>query len=463
MQPSLSTPFAKPLAEALCSQIDLGRSRFHVPAHAGRDLAGFQGCFDSPFALDLTELPPLDVLGSPEGVLKASQQAVANLFGARNSFYLINGASVGIMAALLASRVGEAQQVLVARNCHRSVIHGLVLTGATPQWILPQPMPDWGVWGPVDPAMLGAALTANSNIKAFVLTHPTYEGNPSDIVEIARICRNHGVLLIVDEAHGTLWPLDPQLPVSALQSQADAVIHSLHKSGGSLTQTALLHCPQGSRLMPDAVQEALNLLHTTSPSYLLLANMEATCHWLASSEGKSKIQAQCHASLELKHWITENLKTIRVQYPQQAGFQLYLQSNRLNGEDLAEQLEERFDLAYESALPNGVLLMLNLGLDSAAIEALKTALQQIDKESLELPDIEPIPMYFALPEMALNPRAAYFSNSQSLPAEASLGRISRQVVATCPPGIPILMPGERIAPHHLPFLPESVQVVDDHQ
>lgn len=451
-----------PLLDALQAQIGLGRHRFHVPFHAGINLSGLgEDGYSSLFTYDWTELPSLDTLGNPHGVLLESQAEAALLFGARESFYLVNGASVGIIAAMLATGIGPGSHVLIARNCHRSVIHGVILARSTPHWILPDIIEDWDLWGEVNPDRLEQYLRKHPEIELFVITHPTYEGIPSDIQGIATVCRRHEVKLIVDEAHGSLFPLLENLPLSALKAGADAVIHSLHKSGGSMTQTALLHLPQGSLLHPESVLEALNLLQTTSPSYILMASLEATCAYLGSREGQAALTQQSRLTQELRGWINASLSTIHEMTPRSGreSFQLFLRSGKMTGECFAQVLEEGHGIAYEAFTSRGVLLMMNLGLQESSFDALKIALLEIDEVSRNLPDVASPALEFSLPQMRMTPAEAFFASGCMVCRSESVGRISRQVVAPCPPGIPMLIPGESIATHHLQQLPDSVMVV----
>ena len=453
-----------PLLDAMREQIGLNRFRFHVPGHAGHLPQG--NAFTEAAAVypfDLTELPPLDVLGSPTGVLRESQSQTAELFDAAETFYLVNGASSGILAAMLAAGLTESSRVLVARNAHRSVIHGLVLTGARPLWLLPNVYPEWGLWGEIVPDDLEQTLSTHPEIELFLMTHPTYEGIASDVHAIARICKAHGVKLIVDEAHGSLWPFSDNMPDSALTAGADAVIHSVHKSGGSLTQTALLHRPHGSAIPSEAFQEALNLLNTTSPSYVLLANLEATCAFLGTLSAQARLTENLNRIISFRNWATEQLQTIRVFSPPNASgtvLQVVLQSTKLDGETLAEQLEEEYHLAFESTTPYSVLFLFHPELPDGAIQALQAALLQIDVESADLPDAALADIKFALPDCHLTPREAYNAPGKIYPTEQAVGKVSRQVIAHCPPGIPIIMPGERIHPEHLAHLPESINVVE---
>lgn len=459
----LKNSLKTPLLDALNAQVQRQRHRFHVPFHAGSALTDLhQTLMDNGYAYDFTELPDLDVLGNPTGVIQASQTAVADLFGSQQTYYLINGASVGIMAAILASGLSEPrEEVLVARNCHRSVLHGLILMGCTPRWILPKAHEAWGLWGEISPDTLEETLKKYPNIALFAMTHPTYEGIGSDIHAIHQVCQQYGVKLIVDEAHGSLFPLLASLPTSAIEVGADAVIHSLHKTGGSLTQTALLHLPKDSAFDPQHVQQALNILQTTSPSYLLLANIEATCLYLASEEAQSQIADKLSHIQDLKTWIQSTLQTIEVLLcpDNQSPFHLFLRSTKLLGEALAFELEEVYDLAYEAATPYGVLLLMNLGQEEIALEALQAALHQIENKTRDWPDVQTPQVDFTLPEMMLSPQKAFHAPGETLSAKASVGRVAKHMVAACPPGIPVLIPGEKIAAHHVPFLPSTVEVV----
>lgn len=409
---------------------------------------------------DQTELPDLDVLGDPTGVLFASQENCAKLFGAAESFYLINGASVGLMAALLALD-SQKGPVLIARNAHRSVVHGLVLSGLEPIWLLPEENKKWGVWGEIGLSTIQEVYKTNPHIQAVVLTHPTYEGITSDITAIADWCREQNLLLIVDEAHGALWNLSDQLPISALSTSADVVIHSLHKSAGALTQSAVLHLSETCLINPSRIQQALNLLQTTSPSYLLLSSIEATCQFFASHDGQKTLHYHIKRCLEIKHFINSQLHNIQCMSPENAASQLLIQHTKLSAEALATVLEEEYDIAFESLNEKSVLLHLNIGLPDEAFDALKQALISIDlienADSALLP--EQIQYQFSLPKMGLTPRQAFLSVGETVEKENAVGRIARQIIASCPPGIPVLMPGELVSTSHLSFCSDTIDVV----
>jgi arginine/lysine/ornithine decarboxylase len=459
-----------PLAQALHHYDSHGRHRFHVPAHAGHgERLGASSLLSDPYRYDLTELDGLDVLSDPEGCLADSQASIATIFKVAHSFLLVNGATVGIEAALLAS-LKPGDKVLLPRNVHRSVVSGLVLTGAQPIWFLPERLSQWGLWGGVSVESIESELEKQPDIKALIITSPTYEGIGSDIESIATLCRERNDLLIADEAHGSLWPLSDRLPQSAVHTLADCVIHSIHKSAGCLTQGALAHLPHHSRISSASYQQALNLLQTTSPSYLLMASIEACCHFWHSKEGQERFNTWLNQVLELRDQVPSLLKTLSLfkgDNPQQAKLcdpsKLYWIHPQIQGDDWGAVFEEELKLAYESASPYGVLYLMSPGLEGDDFKIFADLIQE-GETRLEAAESDTISCQEALekqnpsvliPELALSPRDAFFSESEHVETQQACGRIAHEMIVRCPPGIPILMPGERISEAHVPFLPEQ--------
>lgn len=466
--PEHKTP---PLVQALIQYDQHLRRRFHVPAHAGLNLIPNEwDLIQEPYRYDLTELDGLDVLSEPEGVIADAQAEIASIFGVAHSFMLINGASVGLIAAMLAA-VKPGDKVLLSRNVHRSVLSGLILTGATPIWMLPERLPEWGLWGAVQPESVQAAFTAHPDIKAVFITAPTYEGIGSDIQTLAGLCHQHDASLIVDEAHGSLWPFHADLPTSACHLSADVVIHSMHKTGGSLTQSALAHLPHGSRVQADLFQQALNTLQTTSPSYLLMSNLDAACHALHGAEGRARIDQLLTHTQQLRRDLQQafhhyRLMDLHASHPQWDPCKLYFINPTEPGENWGARLEEEQQIAYESASPYGVLYLANLGLQPEDFQAFQQTLMAADQAVASIEDehnwfeaLDAQNPSILIPEMKTTPRDAFFAPGERIASGDAIGRIAKETIVHCPPGIPVLFPGELIQAIHQPFLPEDVLVI----
>lgn len=470
--PPLEVQPSTPIVEALLHYASQQRKRFHVPAHAGQAFwvgelalkAQALGLTESLLCHDVTELEGLDVLSTPKGVIAESQALTAFRCGAAYSFYLVNGASVGIHAALM-SAFSPGDLILLPRNVHRAVMAGLVMTGLQPAWFAPTWEQDWGLWGAVSVEALEEAYQSHPQAKGVLVTSPTYEGIVSDISAIASWCQARGLTLVVDEAHGSLFGHVPSTPASATRvSGVSAVIQSFHKNAGSLTQSAVLHLPQGSLLSANRVQEALNHLQSTSPNYLLLASLDLSSAWLASEAGQAQRQALWRSVKALRQRL-EGLTAFRLLESASGNdtvevdrLRLYLRHAYVEGDAWAEELEEHHGLSFELANPYGALYLCQVGNQPTDFVALMKGIQAFGKahplhhapqdvfpriETPELPSVE----------VVLSPRDAFFHPQERVTYSPDLiGRISGQTVVACPPGVPVLLTGERIQAEHLPFL-----------
>lgn len=264
-----------PLWQALQEMAQRSQAAFYTPGHRrGRGLPG-------PFLaelggavgpLDLPELPGLDDLFAPRSVIKSAQYLAAQAFGAEKTWFLVNGSTAGVIAAILAT-CGPGDLIIVPRNSHASVISGLILAGAKPVFVQPEYDPRLGIVYGLAPGAIATALAAFPAAKAILVVYPTYEGVCGDLGAIATLAHDHGIPLLVDEAHGPHFHFHPDLPISALAAGADLVVQSTHKILGSLTQSAMLHT-QGNRIEQQRVSQALQMVQSTSPNYLLLASLD---------------------------------------------------------------------------------------------------------------------------------------------------------------------------------------------
>jgi arginine decarboxylase len=477
---SLEATPATPLIDAMTHYLSLKRHRFHVPAHTGRAFwtgelatkAQMLGLDDTLLRFDLTELEGLDVLSLPEGCLAESQALTAQRCGVKHSFYLVNGATVGIQASFMACFQPD-DVVLMPRNVHRAVSASLILTGVRPAWFTPTWESEWGIWGAVTLEQLEHVWQQHPLAKGLILSSPTYEGIASPLSAIAQWCHSKGIHLIVDEAHGALFGHALGTPPSACEVEGiSAVIQSFHKTAGSLTQSAVLHLPKQSRLSVLRVQEALNHLQSTSPSYLLLASLELASAWLASEMGAAQRQGLWRNVKALRQRLHGLTAFQLLESPQGEGasldaLRLYLRHAYLGGEDWANELEAKEGISYELSNPYGALFLCQAGHQPSDFVAFMQGIQALAKryprhlsahfsgnlstESVLFASI-PNPTLPAI-EMGETPRRTFFKPFERLPvSEALIGRMSYETIVTCPPGVPILYTGERIQAEHLPFL-----------
>lgn len=449
-----------PIVEAMKQYYEHPSYQFHIPGHTQgsgafpefRKLIGSRA-----LSVDTTdEFDNLGTLHPATGPIKEAQELAANAFGAKKTFFLLNGSTAGNLA-LAMGLTKKGQKIVTNRNCHRSILTGMIISGADPLWLIPNRLDDWGIWGSVSPESVEEMLENHEDVGMVWITNPTYEGVVSDIKSISIICRRHNVPLIVDEAHACLWNFNKNLPTSALKLGADAVVHSLHKTGGSMSQSSMLHIAENSKIDIAAVEKALKLLHTTSPSMLLLASLDAARANLESQRGQKQLQRAIENAKFLRREIDklENIHQLKPDFGYKTDItKIFIKMDGLSGKRLEWILENDFNIEVESASDAGLLLLSNIGNKRSDMQYLVKCLQQIDKTNYSdicyLENKKHMPML--TPQIKLSLRDAYYSEKETLPKHDAIGRISAEVIAECPPGIAILLPGELITQQHLPYL-----------
>ncbi len=449
-----------PIVEALKQAYENPTYQFHIPGHT-------KGCGSLPefkklvgrkaLCVDTTdEFDNLGTLHPATGPIKEAQELAAKAFGAKKTFFLLNGSTAGNLALAMAL-TKKGQKILTNRNCHRSVLTGMIISGAEPLWLIPKRFEDWGIWGNVTPESVEEMLNTHDDISMVWITNPTYEGVVSDIKSISIICKKHGIPLIVDEAHACLWNFNKHLPTPALQLGADAVVHSLHKTGGSMSQSSMLHIAENSLIDADAVEKALKLLHTTSPSLMLLASLDAARANLESSRGKKLLQRAINNAKYLRREIEkmEHIHDLKPDFGYMTDVtKVFIRADGLSGKRLESILEIDFNIEVESASDAGLLLLSNIGNTRSDMEYLVKCLRKIDQTHYSdicyLENKKHMPMLTPIIKMSL--RDAFYSEKETIPKDLAIGRISAEVIAECPPGIAVLLPGELITEAHLPYL-----------
>ena len=344
-----------PIVEALKKAYENPTYQFHIPGHTKGNgtLPEFRKLIGAKaLTVDTTdEFDNLGTLHPATGPIKEAQELAAKAFGAKKTFFLINGSTAGNLAIAM-SLTKKGQKIITNRNCHRSVLTGMIISGAEPLWLIPNRFVEWGIWGNVTPESVEQMLKNHGDVGMVWITNPTYEGVVSDIKSIAIICKKYDVPLIVDEAHACLWNFNSHLPTSALQLGADAVVHSLHKTGGSMSQSSMLHIAENSKIDVDAVEKALKLLHTTSPSLMLLGSLDAARANLESPRGKKQLERAIANAKFLRREIDkmEHIHHLKPDFGYKTDItKVFIRADGLSGKRLESILEIDFNIEVESA------------------------------------------------------------------------------------------------------------------
>lgn len=449
-----------PIVEALKKAYENPTYQFHIPGHTKgngsfpefRKLIGKKA-----LSIDTTdEFDNLGTLHPATGPIKEAQELAASAFGAKRTFFLLNGSTVGNLAFAM-GLTKKGQKIITNRNCHRSILTGLIISGAEPLWVVPNRLEEWGIWGNISPESIEEMLKTHDDVGMVWITNPTYEGVISDIKSIAIICKKYNVPLIVDEAHASLWNFNNHLPESALKLGADAVLHSLHKTGGSMSQSSMLHVAENSKIDVAALEKALKLLHTTSPSMLLLASLDAARANLESPRGKKQLERAVQNAKYLRREIDkmEHIHHLQPDFGYKTDItKVFIKADGLSGKRLESILEIDFKIEVESASDEGLLLLSNMGNTRSDMQYLVKCLQKIDQTTYSdicyLENKKHMPMLAPIIKMSL--REAFFAEKETLPKDKCIDRIAGEVIAECPPGIAVLLPGELITEAHMPYL-----------
>jgi arginine decarboxylase len=453
-----------PIYETLTTYAASGMYGFHTPGHkAGRfaapeltELVGKSG-----LALDLPAMTATDNTFHPAGCVREAQQLAAELFGAGSTFYLTAGSTLGVATSLLAA-VPPGGTVAMPRNVHRSVVAGLVLSGALPRFVPHNVLPECGALG-VTPESVATALDESPKPSAMLVTRPSYYGLARELTSIADVCHARNVPLIVDEAHGGhLRFLPAGAPKSALDSGADLAVQSCHKTLGSLVGSAQLHVGRNSLVSAERVQHALNFLQTTSPNYLLLASLDTMRRWLwREGEGLFATAVDEAAMLESAFDAMPGLRVFRVAADsrlsdhQQDPLRLVVDvsGSGWSGYEVEQHLRTEFLVEDEMADWFNVVYVLSPHDAPAAKERLLTGLQSVaaaPKTGTRRPRLagnaeEAHMLQPPIPPLSMTPRNAALAEQAVLDLKRATGRTCAEMVMFYPPGIPLLMPGEVVS------------------
>lgn len=428
---------------------------FHMPGHKRRFAdAAF------PSEIDITEIDGFDNLHDAQEILKAAQERAAALYDAGHTYFCVNGSTCGLLSAISAA-VPHGGKVLIARNCHRAVYHAAYLRQLTVEYLYPE-INENGIQGVIEPSAVEEMLRTKEGIVAVVLTSPTFDGIVSDIRAIADIVHAHGIPLIVDEAHGAHFGLHPYFPQTAVRSGADVVIQSMHKTLPSLTQTSLVHL-RSEYVKAESLERFLGIYETSSPSYVLMAGMDR-CVRILTEQGNELLEAYAE---RLKKFYREaaTLKKIRV-VPQMQGkdpskLLIFADQLGLNGKELYDILLKKYHLQPEMCSGSYVLAITSLADTDEGFERLFTALQEIERayggRESEASIADFIKQVYRKADKCLEPFEAWDREAEQILLSDAEGKIAADFVNLYPPGIPLLVPGERITKEMLENLQMCIE------
>jgi len=456
-----------PLIDALKACTTRSHAPFYTPGHkrgAGispllTDLIG-----KDVFRADLTELAELDNLFTPQSVILAAQELAAEAFGAEKTWFLVNGSTCGIEAAILATcRMGD--KILLPRNVHSSVISGLILSGAIPIFINPVYNSDLDIAYSITPEALKAALVQHPDTKAVLIVYPTYNGICGNLPAFVHLTHQYNIPLIVDEAHGAHFHFHSQLPISALTAGADLTVQSIHKTLGAMTQASMLHF-QGKRIDIDRVNKALQLVQSTSPSFILLASLDAARQQMAI-HGEKLMSQTLDLAEEARIKINQipGLSTPLINSKKSPGF-MDLDQTRLTvnvskikftGFASEEILDKKFHVTPEFSSWQNLTFIISLGNTKTDIQKLIQGFNNLTHVIPLTSECQPcnnINDAMIASIMSISPREAFFANSEVIPIAETQERICAEIICPYPPGIPVLMPGEIITKSALEYLQE---------
>ncbi len=440
-----------PIHEALIRLKQNKTVPFDVPGHKrGRGnvpLSEFLG--ESCLSVDVNSMKPLDNLCHPTTVIREAEELAAEAFGAAHAFFMVGGTTSSVQAMIL-SVVGAGDEIILPRNVHRSVINALVLCGAKPIYVNPQMERRLGISLGMSRADVAAAIERNPNAKAVLVNNPTYYGVCSDLRAITALAHEKGMKVLVDEAHGTHFYFGEGLPISAMAAGADLASVSMHKSGGSLTQSSFLLC--GNGVNADYVRQVINLTQTTSGSYLLLSSLDISRRNLAlhGSEIFDKVRRFASYARQEINAIGDYYAFSSEICNGDSAFAFddtKLSINTLHvglaGIEVYDLLRDEYDIQIEFGDMGNVLAYISVGDKNKNIERLISSLAEIrrryKREGQALVETEYIP-----PVVALSPQTAFYAPQESLPIGDCVGEVCCEFVMCYPPGIPILAPGERV-------------------
>ncbi|MFH1378859.1 MAG: aminotransferase class I/II-fold pyridoxal phosphate-dependent enzyme [bacterium] len=439
---------------------------FHTPGHKnGRSIDAKlkDATGKKMYQMDITVLPTVDSLHDPLGAIKKAQHLLAKAYGVKQSFMLVNGSTVGNQAMFL-SACNPGDSVIVSRNAHKSVMAGIILAGVWPIWIQPKIDQNLDIVFDVTPDQIEDAVRKFPEAKGIFITSPTYNGVTTDLIKISEIAHSHGKVLMVDEAHGAHLKFHPDLPISAVEAGADLCVQSTHKILSALSQGSVLHF-NSDLVDANRVKKVVSMLQTTSPNYIILSSIDVA-RMQAYLHGERMLDRVIRYGLAARRKINRlnNFFSFTRNEISARGFDLDATKLTINvtrsgmsGYEVDTILREQYGIQVDCCDVFNLIAIMGIGTDKNDVDSLVEACEEIDKKYkgkkknlfLNMPSLST--------EMVMMPRDVFLSQKiKRVSLHKAVGHISAQALTPYPPGIPILIPGERISKEICDYLLDLV-------
>lgn len=417
---------------------------FHMPGHKRNQ--GFAG-INMPFDIDITEIDGFDDLHHPKDLILEGQKRASKVYGSDNSYYVVNGSTTGLLSAVLGC-TKKGDSILIARNCHKSVYHAVYMNELNPIYIYPSFDPNTELNGEIKSEDVDKILSQHNDIKAVVITSPTYDGVVSDVKAIADVVHKRNIPLIVDEAHGAHFGFHPYFPQRANSLGADVVINSLHKTLPALTMCGLIHV-NGKFANKKKIEKYLHIIQTSSPSYILMASIDCCIRFLENDREKyfnNYVNLLEYTRNELKK--LKHIHLIETDNFDKSKILISVKNTNLSGNELSNILLEKYHLQMEMAAGTYVLAMTTVADTKEGMERLIKALKEIDDSvsvenktfEFKLPVLDKVYTVSDIEELILHDDTL----TEICCFNDCVGKVSAEYAYVYPPGIPIIVPGERI-------------------
>lgn len=434
-----------PVFDALKNLMEEHSVSFHMPGHKGKNTLIQWGEY-IPY-IDTTETEGLDNLLEPRGIIQESQELAAKVFGAKATYYAVNG-STGSIYIALATITKPGDKVLIQRNCHKAVYNALILNRLNPVYLYPNYNEKYNVLTGLYPEDIDEALTNDKEIKAVVMTYPNYYGVCSDLKRIADIIHKHKRLLMVDEAHGPHMSFSDKLPMSALEAGADIVIHSTHKTLPSFTQTSMIHVGS-DRIDLNKLRDRYQLYTTTSPSYLFTTSNELATAYM-DGEGRERLDWSIGKINEVIDRL-QAIDRVNIFIGDPSDETIFAKDNTkillsidgIKGSVVKRRLRKEYNIRLEMSDYYYALILTSLMNDEEDYEKLIEAIEDLVKNS-PYEELNKVSINMPTPKIVLNPAGAYYSKKTQVELKDAIGKVAAGPIIPYPPGIPLIVPGEEI-------------------